>query len=48
MFNCRLYKNSGFNAVNIPDSPALLEELNYVDVQPLDILTMLKSVIGIT
>lgn len=38
MFNCRLYKNSGFNAVNIPDSPALLEELNYIDVQPLDIL----------
>lgn len=37
-YTCRLYLNSGFNSVNIPDSPALLQSLTYVDVPTLDIL----------
>lgn len=37
-YTCRLYLNSGFNTVNIPDSPSLLNSLNYVDCQPLQIL----------
>lgn len=34
----RIYKNSGFNAVNIPDSPALLDSLqNFTDCYAIDI-----------
>lgn len=37
-YTCRIYRNSGFNAVNIPDSPALLDTLgNYVDCYALDL-----------
>lgn len=38
MFNVRLYKSTGFNTIDIPDSPALLEQYNYIDVDPVDIL----------
>lgn len=38
-YNCRIYRNSGFNSVNIPDTPTLLDaQNNYVDVDALDIL----------
>ena len=37
-YTCRIYRNSGFNAVNIPDSPALLDTIgNYVDCYALDL-----------
>lgn len=36
-YPCRLYLNSGFNAVNIPDSPALLESCSHLDVSALEI-----------
>lgn len=36
--SCRIYRNSGFNAVNIPDSPALLDTIgNFVDCYALDL-----------
>lgn len=40
VYNCRLYSNSRFNSVNIPDSPDLLEakEVTKLDVDALDIL----------
>lgn len=38
MWNIRLYYETGFNAVNIPDSPALLETMNHADFPALDIL----------
>lgn len=37
-YTCRVYSNSGFNAVNIPDSPALLDNLAFVDYPALEIL----------
>lgn len=39
-FQCRLYKNSGFNSNNIPDSPDLLNAgaISYTDVTALDIM----------
>lgn len=37
-FNCRVYKNSGYNSVNIPDTPTLLDAGDYTDVNALDIL----------
>lgn len=37
-YTCRLYLNSGFNSINIPDSPALLNTVNYIDVPSLQIL----------
>lgn len=38
-YACRLYINSGFNSVNIPDNPTLLDsQNNFLDVNPLDIL----------
>lgn len=37
-YSCRLYQNSGFNIVNIPDSPELLDLCEYVDVPTLDIM----------
>lgn len=36
-YTCRLYTNTGFNTINIPDSPALLNSMSYVDVPALDI-----------
>lgn len=40
MYQVRLYKNSGFNAVNPPDSPALLDggAIYYIDLPALDLL----------
>lgn len=38
MWNVRLYYETGFNAVNIPDSPALLETMTHSDFPALDIL----------
>lgn len=38
MYSCRLYKNSGFNASNIPDDITLLGGVQFIDVAPLDIL----------
>ena len=38
MWNVRLYYETGFNAVNIPDSPALLETMKHADFPGLDIL----------
>ena len=38
MWNVRLYYETGFNAVNIPDSPALLETMTHSDFPGLDIL----------
>ena len=38
-YGVRLYINSGFNSVNIPDNPTLLDgQNNYIDVPALDIL----------
>ena len=36
-YSCRVYSNSGFNAVNIPDSPTLLETVPYSDFPVLDL-----------
>lgn len=38
MWNVRLYYETGFNAVNIPDTPALLDTMTYSDFPALDIL----------
>lgn len=37
-YNCRMYKNSGFNSSNIPDSPQILELCAFQDVPALEIL----------
>jgi len=37
-YTCRLYLNTGFNTLNIPDSPALLDTFTHIDLQPLQIL----------
>lgn len=36
MYSVRVYKHTGFNAVNIPDSPSLLDRCAYVDLPPID------------
>lgn len=36
-YTCRVYSNTGFNAVNIPDSPALLDQLPYIDHPALEV-----------
>lgn len=36
-YTCRLYSNSGFNAVNIPDSPAILDTVPFTDLPVLDL-----------
>lgn len=36
-YTVRIFINSGFNSVNIPDSPELLNSLAYVDVPAIDI-----------
>lgn len=38
MYNVRLYKSTGFNAIDIPDSEALLNQYSYLDVSPIDTL----------
>lgn len=38
-FTARIWKNTGFNGINIPDSPALLESLPYEDLPVLDLLS---------
>lgn len=37
MYSCTLYRNSGFNKQNIPDSPALLSQCDHFDTEPLAI-----------
>lgn len=37
-YKCRLFYNTGFDSVNIPDSPKLLEQYEYKDFPTLDIL----------
>ena len=37
-YSCRIYKNSGFNSCNIPDSPELLERCSFIDVPALQIM----------
>lgn len=37
-YTCRLYISSGFNSINIPDSPALLETIAHIDCAALQIL----------
>lgn len=39
MFTARVWKNTGYNGINIPDSSAVLESLPYTDFPALDILT---------
>lgn len=38
MYTVRLYYNTGFNAVNVPDSPTLLQKFPFKDFPALDIL----------
>lgn len=38
MYTVRLYYNTGFNAVNVPDSPTLLQKFTFKDFPALDIL----------
>lgn len=37
-YKCRLFYNTGFDGINIPDSPKLLEQYDYKDFPTLDIL----------
>lgn len=37
-YTCRVYKSSGFNAINRPDRPALLNSVTYIDLPALDLL----------
>ena len=37
-YKARLYLNTGFNAVNIPDRPSLLDQFAYVDCTAIDIM----------
>lgn len=39
MYSVRIYKSTGFNAVNPPDRPALLEQCTHEDFPAVDILT---------
>ena len=36
-YNCTLYLNTGFNTINIPDSPALVNGMSSISVPALDI-----------
>lgn len=37
-YSVRCYKNTGFNAYNLPDTPALLDGMEFTDFDPIDIL----------
>lgn len=37
-YNVRLYQNTGFNGVNTPENPALLNKCTFIDVAPVNIL----------
>lgn len=37
-YSCRLYQDTGFNAVNIPDGPGLLEQCAHFDASALSIM----------
>lgn len=37
-YSCRVYKSTGFNSENIPDSLALLNQCSYIDVPAFDIM----------
>lgn len=36
-YSCRIYSNTGFNAINLPDSPALLNNMAFFDAPVLDL-----------
>lgn len=36
-YTCTLFTNTGFNTINIPDSPALVNGMSHIDVPALDI-----------
>ena len=38
-FSCRLYKSTGFNTINVPDRPSLLDSFSYVDTDVIDVLS---------
>lgn len=38
-FSCRLYKSTGFNTINVPDKPSLLDSFSYVDTDVIDVLS---------
>ena len=38
-FACRLYKSTGFNTINVPDKPSLLDSFSYVDTDVIDVVS---------
>lgn len=38
-FACRLYKSTGFNTINVPDKPSLLDSFSYVDTDVIDVIS---------
>lgn len=38
-FACRLYKSTGFNTVNVPDKPSLLDSFSYDDTDVIDVIS---------
>lgn len=38
-FSCRLYKSTGFNTINVPDKPSLLDSFSYVDTDVIDVIS---------
>lgn len=37
IYSARIYTNTGFNSINVPDSPALLNSMSHVDLPVLDL-----------
>lgn len=37
VYSARIYTNTGFNSINVPDSPALLNSMSHVDLPVLDL-----------
>lgn len=37
IYSARIYTNTGFNSINVPDSPALLNAMSHVDLPVLDL-----------
>lgn len=38
-FACRLYKSTGFNTINVPDKPSLLDSFSYADTDVIDVIS---------
>ena len=38
-FACRLYKSTGFNTINVPDKPSLLDSFSYADTDVIDVVS---------